>query len=239
VLLYMPSIAIIIPCYNEASRMQVLEFVSFANKHPDVQFYFVNDGSTDNTENVLSQVQQSSTAKIVSSKKNCGKAEAIRNGLLAAMQDQHEILGYMDADLSTELEEFLQLKNILIEKRLDIVLGSRIKKIDTVIERSFFRHIVGRIIATIIDQKFRLGVYDTQCGAKIFRLDIVKNILNEKFYTKWFFDVELLLRIRKQSKDFAAAEVPLSKWRNVQYSKLSILSFPSVLNDLFMLFIKY
>lgn len=219
--------------------MKTLEFVSFANKNPEVQFYFVNDGSTDNTEDVLLQIQQSSTAKIIFSKKNHGKAEAIRKGLIAAIDDQHKIVGYLDADLSTELNEFLRLKNVLDEKQLDIVLGSRIKKIDTVIERSFFRHIIGRVIATIIDQKFKLGVYDTQCGAKIFRSAIVRETLVKSFYTKWFFDVELLLRIKKQNNIFAAKEIPLSKWQNVQNSKLSILSFPSVLKDLFMLFYKY
>lgn len=235
----MQPIAIIVPCYNEANRMKVLEFIAFANKHQEVQFYFVNDGSTDNTENIILHIQQSSTAKIVSFKKNYGKAEAIRKGLIAALNDQHEIVGYLDADLSTGLNEFLRLKKILDDKKLDIVLGSRIKKIDTVIERSFFRHIVGRIIATIIDQKFKLGVYDTQCGAKIFRSTIIKNMLEEKLHTKWFFDVELLLRTRDQCKNFIAAEVPLSEWKNVQNSKLSILSFPSVLKDLFMLFHKY
>lgn len=235
----MSPIAVIVPCYNEANRMRISEFISFANKHPEVQFYFANDGSTDNTENLLLQMQQASPAKIISSKKNYGKAEAIRKGLIAAIDDGYEIVGYLDADLSTELEEFLRLKKIIDEKRIDMVLGSRIKKIDTIIERSFFRHIVGRVIATIIDQRFKLGVYDTQCGAKIFRSAIIKNMLQINFYTKWFFDVELLLRIKEQNKYFTAEEVPLSKWQNVQNSKLSILSFPSVLKDLFMLFHKY
>jgi glycosyltransferase involved in cell wall biosynthesis len=235
----MPSIAIIIPCYNEAKRIQISEFARFSNEHEDIEFYFVNDGSTDDTENLLFKIKESSPSKIISSIKNRGKGNAIRKGLVTALEDGFDLVGYLDADLSTSLEEFLRLKNLLINERLDLVLGSRIKKIDTVIQRSFFRHIVGRIIATIIDQKFKLGVYDTQCGAKIFRSFLLREIIDEPFRTRWFFDVELLLRIRKQHPDCNAAEIPLNRWHNVLNSKLSILSFPSVLKDLFVLVNKY
>lgn len=235
----MLSTAIIIPCYNEATRIQSSDFIAFSNKHVDIQFYFVNDGSTDDTEKTLLQIQQASQSKIISLKKNEGKGEAIRKGLKAALEDQFNFIGYLDADLSTSLEEFLRLKNILAERAFDFVLGSRIKKIDTIIERSFFRHVIGRIIATVIDQKFKLGVYDTQCGAKVFRSILLQETLHEQFYTKWFFDVELLLRIRNKHAGCTAAEIPLSSWHNVLNSKLSILSFPVILKDLFVLFNKY
>jgi dolichyl-phosphate beta-glucosyltransferase len=235
----MSSIAVIVPCYNEAKRIKVLEFISFAKQHADIQFYFVNDGSTDDTDKKLLQIQHSSEAKIISLERNSGKAEAIRKGFTAALENQHDLIGYLDADLSTSLNEYLNLRDLLVGKRFDFVLGSRIKKIDTLIERSFFRHIVGRTIATFIDLKFRLGVYDTQCGAKIFRSNIIEKIVDEPFHTKWFFDVELLLRIRKTYPGYNAAEIPLSKWENVLNSKLSILSFPAVVKDLFVLLNKY
>lgn len=235
----MPTTAIIVPCYNEARRMKASEFISFASHHSDIQFYFIDDGSTDNTAEVISEIQHSSCVKIVTLEKNLGKAEAIRRGMIAALENQHNTIGYLDADLSTSLDEFLVLKNVLIERKFDFVLGSRIKKIDTIIERSFFRHITGRIIATFIDWRFRLGVYDTQCGAKIFRSDVVEKIVQERFYTKWFFDVELLLRIRNDKSNYRAAEIPLSSWRNVMNSKLSVLSFPAVVKDLFVLLNKY
>jgi dolichyl-phosphate beta-glucosyltransferase len=235
----MPSIAIIIPCYNEAKRINVSEFISFSIQYPDAQFYFVNDGSTDSTQNTLIQIQQSCSAKIISLQKNSGKAEAIRQGFITALENQHDIIGYLDADLSTSLDEYFNLQEVLVGKRLDFVLGSRIKKIDTVIERSFFRHVVGRIIATFIDWKFKLGIYDTQCGAKVFRSAVIEKVVEEPFHTKWFFDVELLLRIRKNYSGYIAAEIPLSKWQNVLNSKLSVLSFPAVLKDLFVLLNKY
>ena len=236
----MPSFAIIVPCYNEASRIQASQFISFVKEQSDIQFYFIDDGSTDNTENILSKMQQSSSRiTTISLGKNSGKGEAIRKGFIEALRHHHRFVGYLDADLSTGLEEFLRLKEIVAAKNLDLVLGSRIKKIDTIIERSLFRHIVGRIIATIIDQRFKLGVYDTQCGAKIFRSSVIEPIAHERFYTKWFFDVEILLRIKKKHIDCKAAEIPLCKWQNVLNSKLSILSFPAVIKDLLVLLNKY
>ena len=237
--MYMLSTAIIVPCYNEEKRIKAPEFISFAQQQPDIKFYFVNDGSTDDTQKVLLQIKEASPSEIIALEKNCGKAEAIRIGFIHALENQYSTIGYLDADLSTELEEFLRLKNVLSGKNLDMVFGSRIKKIDTVIERSFFRHIVGRIIATIIDQKFKLGVYDTQCGAKLFRASLIENAVTRPFYTKWFFDVELLLRVKKLNPYFNAAEVPLSKWTNVRNSKLSVLSCPAVFRDLFLLLNKY
>jgi dolichyl-phosphate beta-glucosyltransferase len=236
----MSSFAIIIPCYNEADRIQARAFVAAANANPEMELYFINDGSTDATEKKLLEIQKGAPQiKIISLEKNSGKGEAIRKGLLAAIQEQHQLIGYLDADLSTSMEEFLRLKNLLISKELDLVLGSRIKKMDTVIERSFFRHIAGRMIATIIDQKFKLGVYDTQCGAKIFRSALIQSSIQERFYTKWFFDAELLVRIKKYHSAYAGAEIPLGKWQNVANSKLSVLSFPIVMKDLFVLLNKY
>ena len=122
---------------------------------------------------------------------------------------------------------------------MDFVLGSRIKKIDTEIERTYVRHFTGRIIATAIDEKFNLGCYDTQCGAKIFRTQVIKSVIQTPFFTKWFFDVEILLRIRKEAGSLKGAEFPLSVWRHINGSKINIFSFPVVLKELLQLFIKY
>jgi dolichyl-phosphate beta-glucosyltransferase len=236
----MPSFAIIIPCYNEADRLPVNAFLEFGEKHPDVQFYFVNDGSKDETEKLVSQMQQSiSTVQIINLTENKGKGEAVRQGLIAALQSDHDLIGYLDADLSTTLEEFYRLKNIASNENTDILIGSRIKKVDTEIHRSFARHLAGRAIATVIDRNLKLGVYDTQCGAKIFKPAVLPRIIDQPFHTRWFFDVEILMRIRKEHGQYKAMEVPLNSWHNVRNSKLSILSFPVVMKELIVLLNKY
>jgi glycosyltransferase involved in cell wall biosynthesis len=200
----------------------------------------VNDGSKDETKKLLDQIKRCTTqTTVLSLPKNSGKGEAIRQGVKVALLDRPNYIGYLDADLSTSLDEFYQLQKLALLKDMDLVLASRIKKIDTTIERSFLRHIIGRILATIIDRKFNLGVYDTQCGAKIFTPQILEKIIHKPFYTKWFFDVEILWRIKCLKKDYRASEVPLNIWRNVKNSKISVLSFPAILRELFILLTKY
>jgi glycosyltransferase involved in cell wall biosynthesis len=205
-----------------------------------VRFIFVNDGSKDETKKLLDQIKRCTTqTTVLSLPKNSGKGEAIRQGVKVALLDRPNYIGYLDADLSTSLDEFYQLQKQAFLKDIDMALASRIKKIDTIIERSFIRHIIGRIIATIIDKKFNLGVYDTQCGAKIFKPQILEKVIHKPFYTKWFFDVEILWRIKDLNIDYKASEVPLKAWRNVKNSKISVLSFPTILKELFILLTKY
>lgn len=235
----MSSFAIIVPCYNEEKRLPTNAFEDFLNKYPEVHFYFVNDGSTDNTLEILQGLEKKSSAvSILNLAGNKGKGEAIRQGMLQLIA-QHNYIGYLDADLSTTLEEFYGLYQTILSKNVAIVFASRIKKADTVIERSYMRHLIGRTIATIIDKKFRLGCYDTQCGAKIFSTEVLINSIQEPFHTKWFFDVELFLRIKNQFGQLNALEIPLSVWRNVKDSKLNVLSFPIVSKELYLLLTKY
>lgn len=235
----MPSFAIIVPCYNEAKRLQQKAFVEFSKIHEDVHIYFVNDGSTDQTQNILIGLQKQSIYFFtISLQQNKGKGEAIREGMLQ-LDNNYNYIGYLDADLSTSLDEFYILYQKMLSKNVSVGFGSRIKKSDTVIERSNSRHIIGRIIATIIDAKFKLGCYDTQCGAKIFTSQILNDVIKQPFYTSWFFDVELFIRIKKHNSRLNALEIPLSVWRNVKGSKLNALSFATVIKELYILLTKY
>jgi dolichyl-phosphate beta-glucosyltransferase len=236
----MPSLVIIIPCYNEAQRLEPLKFIEFSKRHPTIQFCFVNDGSTDDTLSLLNTIAQATTAAtVVSLPKNKGKGEAVRQGMKKCLETNCDFIGYLDADLSTSLEEFYELHLLAGRNNADIVIGSRVKKADTVIERSFLRHITGRMIATIVDQKFKLGIYDTQCGAKLFNANILNGNIEQPFQTKWFFDVELLWRVKNKNQLLVIREIPLQEWRNVKNSKITILSFPLILKELYTLLTRY
>lgn len=238
----MSHFAIIIPCYNEAARLNKNQYLCFIEKHPEIRLLFVNDGSRDETMYVLEEIQSKAPDQIliINLERNIGKGEAVRLGIKTALaQHPFDYIGYLDADLSTSLNEFYKIYQYGCQYKADLILGSRIKKVDTKIERSFLRHIIGRVIATIIDQRFNLGVYDTQCGAKIIKTSIIQTPTSGKFYTKWFFDVELLIRIKREFKSIQAVEMPLSTWKSVKGSNLNFFSFPKVLKELFILFIKY
>lgn len=237
----MPSAGIIIPCYNEYKRLNTREFCKFLEENNDFTFYFVNDGSTDKSEILLKEIRDKvpKRVKIISLPENIGKGGAIREGLLAALQDTLDFAGYFDADLSTPLPELKKMYCFIQKHQFDFILGSRIKKIDTQIFRSSFRHLTGRLIATIIDERFKIGCYDTQCGAKLFKTTIIQPVITEPFFTTWFFDVEILLRLRSLNGKVKIFEYPLSSWQHVQGSKLNIFSIPKVLIDMKKLITNY
>ncbi|HVG42970.1 MAG TPA: glycosyltransferase [Chitinophagaceae bacterium] len=237
----MPSIAVIIPCFNEAARLQQEAFLQWVKNTEDVFLLFVNDGSTDETLSILKVLQQKAGNKIdiIHLEKNKGKGEAVRIGLQAAVAKSFTYIGYLDADLSTSTKEFYRLYQTAMEQKADIVFASRIKKLGSSIKRSAFRHLAGRVIATIIDASFNLGCYDTQCGAKVFTAVIMQKEIELPFYTKWFFDVELFLRIKKNTHNYSALEIPLTEWHTTKASKINVFSFPLVFKELIILLRNY
>ncbi len=237
----MSTIAVIVPCFNEAERLSVQEFVRFIQIFPEMNLLFVNDGSTDGTATLLESIKMSmqNRVQILTLLTNSGKGEAVRQGMILAQKENFDYTGFLDADGATPVDEFYRICKIGMHRNADIIIGSRIKKIDSDIQRSAFRHFIGRSIATFLDMKFRMGCYDTQCGAKLFKTSVLKDVIQVPFYTRWFFDVELMLRIRKQNYEWAAIEVPLAIWLNKKGSKINLLSFPMVLKELFTLTTKY
>lgn len=234
-----PTLAIIIPCYNEAKRLNPEAFLKLIGT-PTWHIYFVNDGSIDNTADLLLDLKQAAPSQIniISLEKNAGKGEAVRQGFLAAMQQSYEYLGFLDADLSTPITEFIRLTQLL-NPHTSVVFGSRIKKANAYIKRTMFRHIIGRFIATIIDWRFNLGIYDTQCGAKIFEASVLRPIIKSPFQTTWFFDVEIFIRLKKQNRNLSCHEEPLLIWQDDKKSNLSIVSSPLIFKELVTLISYY
>ncbi len=236
----MPKTAIIIPCYNEQARLNMELVLQFLSSRKEMKVIFVDDGSTDQTPQILEEIKQQlpSQVELVHHPKRKGKAEAVRSGLLESLKDnavgQH---GYLDADLSVSLEEFERLSRLLEINGKDFIFGSRIKKVGSRITRNEFRHFYSRIIATLVGYITRLEVYDTQCSSKIFRSSMVPVIASEPFRTKWLFDVELIDRIRKNVGELNdhGHEEPLLAWDEKKGSKLKWYNFFRILKELSIL----
>jgi len=236
----MSSLAIIIPCFNEAIRFDSTSFLALTSSEHDIHLYFVNDGSTDNTAEILDRFIEKMPLKssIIHLSENKGKGEAVRHGMIEVLKHPYDFIAYYDADLATSTSEMVRLYEIANKKKIDAIIGSRIKKAGSVIYRSGFRHFIGRIIATIIDFRFKLGIYDTQCGAKIFSSQAIAKVVKEPFLTSWFFDVEIFLRLRKLEK-IKWYEEPLLYWEDKSNSKLNFFSFPLIFKELAILMTKY
>jgi dolichyl-phosphate beta-glucosyltransferase len=235
------KIGIVIPCYNEANRLDGEKFNFFLKSNKHITLLFVNDGSTDDTEYILNRIETTNTnASILSLDQNLGKADAIRRGSLLLANRDMDYIGFWDADLSTPLKE---IENIIqyFEADLNVkaVIGSRIYKLGSQIERRWFRHFFGRIITTILSfgPLKEIGVYDSQCGAKLFKREIVDKIFNMPFRTKWLFDIEILQRLNQQSSiNQTVYEYPLPKWVHRDGSKIKIKDFYKIIIEIIRLF---
>jgi glycosyltransferase involved in cell wall biosynthesis len=233
--------ALVVPCYNEARRLPVERFLDFLRKTPELSLLFVDDGSTDGTRERLSEIARAlpERAQVLGLPRNRGKAEAVRAGLLRALALDPVYLGYWDADLATPLGALLELRALLEARpELELVMGARVVLLGRAIERRAPRHYVGRAAATAISLALGLRVYDTQCGAKLFRVTpALPGLLAEPFVARWIFDVEILARMiglhgSPQRAARALCEHPLASWSDVAGSKLRPADYPRAALDL-------
>jgi len=220
---------IIVPCYNESKRINPKAFLCALEKNLNLSFLFVNDGSTDDTLNILNSIQKKYPAQvdIVSLEKNSGKAEAVRRGMLKALEGRFDNVGYWDADLATPLDAIDDFCRLLDSTDAEIVIGSRVRLLGRKIERRAMRHYLGRIFATCASMLLNISVYDTQCGAKIFKNSpSLKQVFGKPFKVKWTFDVEMLARfpivMGASPAEISSRwiEHPLDEWVDVKGSKV-------------------
>ncbi|MDA8104007.1 MAG: glycosyltransferase [Nitrospiraceae bacterium] len=224
----MQKSCIVIPCYNEEKRLPVGEIAAFLRESDSVSLYFVNDGSKDGTARVLDDIRMlgQDRVSVLELPENRGKAEAVRLGILEALHRQSfHIVGYFDADLSAPLTEInLLLEYMDLGPPYEVVTGSRIRRLGARIERRPCRHYAGRVFATCASLILGLPVYDTQCGAKIFRAELAEQIFCRPFSTSWLFDVEIFARAAAVLGPDGAiekiAEAPLRQWVGKTGSKL-------------------
>jgi dolichyl-phosphate beta-glucosyltransferase len=243
----MQTTCIIVPCYNEALRLRTEEFVAFALAEPQVCLYLVNDGSTDGTKSAIDRItsQIPGRAFYLELDTNSGKAEAVRQGMIHAAQHiPADFFGFWDADLSTPLSETRYLAEGFNRNASTMaVFGSRVKRLGTDIERNAWRHYLGRVFATVASVTLGLPVYDSQCGAKIFRKEFVIPLFTERFVTDWLFDVEILARMCSlygvDRTTRSVYEAPLNEWKEVGGSKLRFNHFLKAPIDLLRIRRKY
>ena len=241
------EIGIVVPCYNEVDRIQLSKFSFYLSSNDSIFICFVNDGSTDGTQKKLADFVNLNPkrSKLINLTKNQGKAEAVRQGLFTLLNySKFQFVGYWDADLAaplTEIQGFIE--KFKSNNELKAVCGSRILRLGSSIHRSVFRHYIGRIFATIVSNMLKIPVYDTQCGAKIFRVELAEFIFSEKFLSRWFFDVELFARIieniGRQNTIYSVYELPLSKWHDQGQSKVTWGNVLQTPLELFRIYIFY
>ena len=236
----MSRLTLVVPCYNEERRLDVEAFRNLSIPSHDVDFLFVNDGSRDGTLRLLQILRDSDPRRfaVLDLEKNSGKAEAVRRGFLAALDKAPDYVGFWDANLATPLAELPGFLEILTTRpSIHLVMGARVRLLGREISRRPSRHYFGRVGATLISSSLGLAVYDTQCGAKVFRSsDTLRDVFSQPFLSRWIFDVEIIARyIVRWGRDAVAGsvyELPVMRWHDVTGSNVKSHDFLRALADL-------
>ena len=182
------KLSIVVPCYNEskdiAKNSEIIKNYLESIKQ-DYELILVNDGSKDNTKEVIEAIPG---VKALSYEPNRGKGGAVKYGIENATGDY---VLFMDADLSTDLEAID--KFIKLAPNYDMVIGSRHAK-DSVIKKKqpALRVFIGWCCRKLVNMKFHFKYKDTQCGFKAMRTDIAKKIVSKQVVNNFAFDVEYL-----------------------------------------------
>jgi glycosyltransferase involved in cell wall biosynthesis len=241
---------VVIPCYNEATRLRTASFSAFLERDYPVRFLFVNDGSRDATLALLHSLHDLHPDRIsvLDKQPNGGKAEAVRHGMLSAIaMPNTTYTGFWDADLATPLSSIPELlAKLTTRPEIQMVFGARVRLLGRQIHRQAVRHYLGRVFATVVSLLLRLPIYDTQCGAKLFRVTPeFTEILARPFLSRWIFDVEILARflVRHQANPEyvhgSIYEFPLPIWTDVAGSKVGSLDFVKAFGELLTIFRTY
>jgi dolichyl-phosphate beta-glucosyltransferase len=222
----MPRAIVVVPCFNEAKRLNMPAIQEFGRHTEAADLLFVDDGSRDETLELLEHLNQCNPRRFgfLHMAKNCGKAEAVRQGFLLALRSGADYVGFWDADLATPLLDIEPFCRVLDRRRdIELVVGTRMRLLGHKIERRALRYWLGRLFANTASLALGVRLFDTQCGAKLFRVTPgLEQFFERPFLTRWIFDVEILARMENVRRDTSRPrlrdsiyEFPLDAWRDV------------------------
>ena len=224
------SLSIIFPVFNEESRLKssFRHIVSFLKKKKKlkIEIIFVDDGSKDDSYNLINKFiknfrsNNKTKFKVIKSKSNSGKGSALKLGVKKAKYDW---ILTTDIDMSVSLFQIYSwIEKKLVNKKHSVYFGSRTHK-KSIVERNFFRKILGDIGSFLILTILNIKIRDTQCGYKLYRRRNAKFAFSKLINCGFEHDIELVLLLK--SKNIEIKELPV-KWKHKDNSKVNILLDP-------------
>ena len=225
------KMSVVLPAYNEGENIyrnlqEVSRVVSgFLNNY---ELIAVNDGSIDNTkEEIQRAAQEDSHIRLVSYKKNRGKGNAIKCGVVESTGDY---IAFLDSDLDLPADQIEKYLMILVDNRADVVIGSKMHK-ESEIEYPLIRKIISIGYYCMLRTLFRLKVKDTQTGLKVFRADALKSIIS-LIKTKGFaYDIEILVALNCRGYRIKEMPVRLVFRRGEGMGRINIKDIIKVFKD--------
>jgi len=207
------KIALFLPCYNEALRLNIQSILGFIQEQNYlIDFYFIDDGSKDLTGDVIKDnLVNHKNSFLIKLNHNLGKGNALRNGILKHYYKPYKYYGFVDADLDIPLSQVIKLYEELENSQYLIAITNRnlYHNFDFKRVRSFSSIAMVQIANNII--QLQPKIKDTQCGCKLFKRDVVEICFGNEFISEWLFDIEIFLRMKKNmiSARETICEVPL------------------------------
>ena len=221
------SISIIFPIYNESERLK--ECFSDINNYnlitniKNIEYIFVDDGSSDNSFNLISQFIKKNKSnnkvkyKIIRNIKNEGKGSALVKGVYTASK---EWILTIDTDISVSLFELNKwIKSNYLKSNYKIYFGSR-NLIKSNVKSQYHRKFIGLILILICKFFFNIKLHDTQCGFKLYQKIIGKKIFKKIVDKKFAHDIEIVLLAKNYKTEII--ELPV-KWIHKSGSKISLI----------------
>ena len=214
-----PELSIVIPCYNEEQRLpRTIEQIEryMAGNGLSHELILVDDGSTDGTRKIMDAVAEHNAAvRVEALPQNRGKGRALADGVAAARGA--EIL-VTDADLSTPIDELDKLRAEL-RKGAGVAIASRALRGSRVeVSQPIYRVLMGKAFNLLVQAVLLPGIWDTQCGFKLFRADVAHDAFAKLTTDGFGYDPEVLYLAKKRG--VRIAEVPVV-WRNSAPTKVS------------------
>lgn len=225
-------LTIIIPAYNEEARLgKTLEKYLQFYKNDDIDFLIVMNGCTDNTLQIAKDFTNKYEHRVdyIEIKEAIGKGGGIRRGFQEA---DAQYIGFLDADASTSPEEFKKLIDGL--DGVDGIIASRWKSGSKIVGANFIREVVSIGFIIFVRALFWMPYVDTQCGAKIFKKEVVKKIVPEMEVNNMTVDVEMLYLMKKNN--YKIIEIP-TIWEDNSDSSAALGSPLKLLKTSFEMFI--
>jgi glycosyltransferase involved in cell wall biosynthesis len=219
-----PSLSIIIPAYNEQTRLpatlqRIIEYMR-STGWSTWEILVVDDGSTDGTAEVAEAAHEvNACVRVLRNPGNRGKGYAVRNGMLHSDLDWRLLT---DADLSSPIEELEKLWNAVKDGNAEVAIGSRALDRSLIgVHQPGFRETAGKLFNAVMQIFIGLHIRDTQCGFKLFRSDVAQAVFERQQIERFGFDVEALFVAQRLG--YRIAEIPV-RWNHVEGSKVGMLN---------------
>lgn len=193
---------ILFPVYNEENRLEngIVKTISFIEKYMkdfDYILTIVDNASTDKTSAIAKRLEKTYDKVNYISILQKGVGAAFRAGV---KQNECEIIGYMDVDLSTDLRYLLSVQNIFEEnENIMMVNASKQAKGARCIGRKWYRNITSKGLTLLMKAALNMKSSDAICGFKFFRKEFLSQLMiaaNES-ENGWFYIIELLIRAER------------------------------------------